>query len=44
VAQDILGSNLGGDTEYLDWDISWFSSALPSKCRDSHYRFLSHRF
>jgi hypothetical protein len=32
---DVVGSNLGRDTIYDDWCVSWFSLFLPGKCRES---------
>lgn len=31
----VLSSNLGPETNYLDWDLTLFSSVYPDKCKDS---------
>jgi hypothetical protein len=42
--REVPGSNLGSETGYTDWGFSWFSSVLPSECRDSALKLGYDRF
>jgi hypothetical protein len=38
------GSNLGLDTGYPDWGVSWFSPVPPGNCRDNTLKLVHNRF
>jgi hypothetical protein len=47
--REVPGSNLGQETAYPDWGISWFSAVPPGECWSStvklhHGRFVSNTF
>jgi hypothetical protein len=42
--QEVLCSNLYPETSFPDWGLSWISTVLPGKCRDSTLKLRHNRF